>query len=81
MKKNEGLRDPWKEKYFGPIDKSQVRMVSPEEKAKMDAENKRFSDALEEDMKRINRDPKLNAMLGRKKVKSGGSIKKKHANW
>ena len=79
--KNENLRDPWKEKYFGPVDKSRVRMVSSEKKAQMDAENKRFEEALARDMERIDKDPKLNAMLGRKKVKSGGSIKKKHANW
>jgi len=60
--------DPWKQKHFGPT-KPTGRRASPEEMAKMKADDKRFSDAMASDMKRINQDPKLNAMLGRKKVK------------
>jgi hypothetical protein len=67
MKKNEGLRDPWKEKYFSPIDNSTIKMCSPEEKAKMDAENKRFDDAMKRSMERLDADPVVNAILGRKK--------------
>ena len=66
MRKNETLRDPWKEKYFGPIDKSAIKMCSPEEKAKMDAENKRFDDAMKRSMERLNADPIVKAILGRK---------------
>ena len=67
MQKNEFLRDPWKEKYFGPIDKSTIKMCSPEEKAKMDAENQRFDEAMERSRKRLDADPVVNAILGRKK--------------
>ena len=66
MKKNEGLRDPWKEKYFAPIDNKSIKMCSPEEKAKMDAENQRFNEAMERDMKRLDADPVIRAILGRK---------------
>jgi hypothetical protein len=60
--------DPWKQKHFGPT-KPTGKRASPEEMAKMKADDKRFSDAMASDMKRIDQDPKLNAMLGRKKVK------------
>jgi hypothetical protein len=65
-KKNETLRDPWKEKYFGPIDKSTIKMCSPEEKAKMDAENQRFNEAMKRDMEMLDADPVIRAILGRK---------------
>lgn len=67
MRKNEGLRDPWKEKYFAPIDNKSIKMCSPEEKAKMDAENQRFDEAMERSRKRLDADPVVNAILGRKK--------------
>ena len=66
MRKNETLRDPWKEKYFGPIDKSTIKMCSSEEKAKMDAENQRFNDAMKMSMKRLDSDPVVKAIIGRK---------------
>ena len=66
MQKNEFLRDPWKEKYFGPIDNKNIKMVSLEEKAKMDAENQRFDEAMERSRKRLDADPVVNAILGRK---------------
>jgi hypothetical protein len=68
MKEGTVQHDPWKQKYFGPT-KPTGRRASPEEMAKMKADDKRFSDAMASDMKRIDQDPKLNAMLGRKKVK------------
>ena len=66
MRKNEGLRDPWKEKYFSPIDTKSIKMCSPEEKAKMDEENKRFDDAMKRSMERLNADPVVKAIIGRK---------------
>ena len=66
MKKNEGLRDPWKEKYFGPIDKKSIKMCSPEEKEKMDSDNKKFYDAMKRDMEMLDADPVVKAILGRK---------------
>ena len=66
MQKNEFLRDPWKEKYFGPIDKSTIKMCSPEEKAKMDEDNKKFNDAMKRSMERLDADPIVKAILGRK---------------
>ena len=66
MKKNETLRDPWKEKYFSPIDTKSIKMCSPEEKAKMDEDNKKFNDAMKRSMERLNADPIVKAILGRK---------------
>ena len=66
MQKNEFLRDPWQEKYFGPIDKSTIKMCSPEEKAKMDSDNKKFDDAMKMSMKKLDADPVVKAILGRK---------------
>jgi hypothetical protein len=66
MRKNEFLRDPWKEKYFAPIDNKSIKMCSSEEKAKMNAENKRFDDAMKRDIERLDADPVIRAILGRK---------------